>query len=63
MKGWATITDAALLAQRPAWTIRSWIRRGHLPTICHTHTGRLLVWLPDLADLHYRDGYRCRRVA
>lgn len=43
MKGWGTPEQVALYVGRPAQTIRTWAKRGKVPTACDLTTGRLVV--------------------
>jgi hypothetical protein len=50
MNPWHTITDAALLVARPTHTVRTWVRRGKVPTACRLTDRALVVHLPDLGE-------------
>lgn len=43
MKGWGTPEQIALYVHRPAQTVRTWAKRGIIPSACDPQTHRLVV--------------------
>ncbi len=47
-QGWVRVTDAATFSRRPVRTIRSWVERLHVTSVCDVERHSVLVWWPDL---------------
>lgn len=51
---WVPVPLAAKTAQRSPWTLRSWMRRLMVGSVCKVDDHSVLVWWPDVSDRAFR---------
>lgn len=61
MPPWVTPAIAARITKVSHWTIRSWMRRGKVGTMCAPR-GDVLVYWPDVDDRKHADVREVARV-
>lgn len=66
MNAWVPLTLAATACRRPVQTLRTWVRRGDVPSACRVEDQAVLVWWPAVFDRTFevdRRAARLRRTA